>query len=215
MGRQRRAWFLRRERGPVVSCPSGTVRYAFDEMNPEAVRWARARAARLVAEVGADARAAVRQVIARAHLEGIAPREAAKLIRATVGLTERDALAVMRRQVRLMEQGRSPEVAQRMAERYANKLHRARALTIARTETMAAANEGQQQLWDQAVAAGHLDPAMRKEWITTPDELTCETCGPMNGEVAPLDGSFSIGGNPPAHPRCRCTIGLVEPRRGR
>lgn len=89
----------------------------------------------------------------------------------------------------------------------------ARAETIARTETMTASNEGQQEAWDQAVEDGLLTGNEQQEWIVTPDDRLCPICEPMDGVKADLDGTFQVDGDdidgPPAHPNCRCTIGLV------
>jgi SPP1 gp7 family putative phage head morphogenesis protein len=88
-----------------------------------------------------------------------------------------------------------------------------RAETIARTETMAASNGGQRAAWAQAVDDGLLNGDEEEEWITTPDDRTCPVCQPMDGERKPLGGKFNVDGEqidgPPAHPRCRCTTGLV------
>lgn len=87
-----------------------------------------------------------------------------------------------------------------------------RAENIARTETMRASNQGQLEAWDQATEAGVLTGDEKKEWIVTPDDRLCPICEPMEGELAPLDGTFDVDGTrvdgPPAHPRCRCTVGL-------
>lgn len=89
----------------------------------------------------------------------------------------------------------------------------ARAEVIARTETMRASNEGQIQLWDQATEAGLLTGDEKKEWIVTPDDRLCPICEPLDGVQVERDGSFDTDAgrvdNPPAHPRCRCTIGLA------
>lgn len=89
-----------------------------------------------------------------------------------------------------------------------------RAETIARTETMRAANQGQLEAWEQAVEAGLLTGNERKEWIVTPDDRLCPICEPMDGETADLDGDFNVDGEridaPPAHPRCRCTMGIAR-----
>lgn len=192
-----------------MACGPGYIRMSFDQTNPEAQRWARDRSARLVREVTADTRVAIRAVIEQAFSEGLPPREAAKLIRSTVGLTQRDALAVMRRQVKLMAEGMSASRAQAAAEKYANKLHRARALTIARTETMSASNQGQQELWNQAIRARLLGRRSMKTWLVADP---CPICEPFEDETVRVDANFSIGHNPPAHPNCRCTIGIVEVR---
>lgn len=88
-----------------------------------------------------------------------------------------------------------------------------RAETIARTETMAASNGGQREAWAQAVDDGLLNGDEEEEWITTPDDVTCPICRPMDGERKPLGGKFNVDGEqmdgPPAHPRCRCTTALA------
>lgn len=88
----------------------------------------------------------------------------------------------------------------------------ARAETIARTETMRASNEGVQESWDQAVEEGLLTGKEQQVWIVTPDDRLCPICEPLDGVTAPLDGEFESDGEtfngPPAHPNCRCTVGL-------
>lgn len=89
----------------------------------------------------------------------------------------------------------------------------ARAETIARTEAMEAANRGQQELWSQAVDAGLLTGQEEQEWIVANDDRLCPICEPMDGVRVGLDESFDVDGEemdgPPAHPNCRCVLGLV------
>lgn len=88
-----------------------------------------------------------------------------------------------------------------------------RAELIARTETMKAANAGQQEAWDQAVDDGLLTGDEKQVWITAPDERLCPICDEMDGQEIALGESFDVDGEeldgPPAHPNCRCTVGLV------
>lgn len=87
-----------------------------------------------------------------------------------------------------------------------------RAELIARTETMRASNEGQQEAWDQAAEAGLLTGNEEQEWIVTPDDRLCPECEPFDTVTAELGGTFEAEGvtsdGPPLHPRCRCTLGL-------
>lgn len=87
-----------------------------------------------------------------------------------------------------------------------------RAETIARTETMLASNQGQQLMWEQAKDEGLLTGSEEKEWIVTPDDRLCPVCEPLDGQKVALNARFDteLGAvdNPPAHPRCRCTVGL-------
>lgn len=88
-----------------------------------------------------------------------------------------------------------------------------RADLIARTETMTAANAGQQELWDQAVDDGLLTGNEEQEWIVTPDDRLCPICSAMEGVNVPLGDLFDVDGDqieaPPAHPRCRCVVALT------
>ena len=195
-----------------MACPAGTIAFRFDVTNPEAVAWIRAHAAELVTAVTAETQAAIRAVIARSFEEGIAPRDAAKLIRSLVGLTERDALAVVNARGRWLGAGVAPDVAARRAEKYAGKLHRARALLIARTETIRASNSGQIELWRQAITAGSLRRTMHKTWLVADDERLCPTCDAYTDIHAPVLEPFAENGlmAPPAHPACRCCTGLID-----
>ena len=189
-----------------MSCGPGKVAMAFDATNPEAVAWAERNAARLVTGVTDDVRDAIRLFVQRGFEEGIPPARLAALIRDGIGLTPRDAEAVLNRRAKLLAEGATEAEVDKKTRAYSEKLIRRRALTIARTETMRAANEGQMQLWSQAREAGLLTGKEKKVWITADP---CPICAPLEGETVGLDEDFSIGGDPPAHPNCRCTIGLV------
>lgn len=196
-----------------MACGPGFVEMAFDRANPEAVKWARTRSADLITGITDTSRAAVRRIMTRA-LEGkLSPREAARMIRSTVGLTDLQADAVLALRDKMVAQGRPASAIETQTDRYAARLLRYRAETIARTETVAAANEGQLQLWKQAQQRGLLPGKVRRKWITTPDERLCPICKGLNGKTAPLDGPFPGGFmNPPAHPNCRCATGLALER---
>lgn len=84
----------------------------------------------------------------------------------------------------------------------------ARAEMIARTESMDAANEGLAQGWSQAVEEGLLTGDEQKTWIAAEDP--CPECEEVDGETVPMDEDFSVGDDPPLHPNCRCTMGLVS-----
>ncbi len=85
----------------------------------------------------------------------------------------------------------------------------ARAGVIAATETMTAANEGQREMWDQAVESGQFPDGTEKAWIATSG--CCDECDELDGEHVGLDEQYSGDGGdgPPLHPNCRCTEGIV------
>lgn len=84
-----------------------------------------------------------------------------------------------------------------------------RASMIARTETMAAANEGNREGWRQATEVGLLTGDERKTWIATSD--ACPECQDLDEQETDLEGSYPGDGEdgPPLHPNCRCTEGIV------
>lgn len=187
-------------------CPGNYVAMAFDVANPEAIAWARNQSATLVKAITEETRAAIRTLISEGISQKVTPRATARLLRAIIGLTDQGTRAVTRRYAELVGQGVSPWRATQRAEKYAAKLLRSRATTIARTETMRASNEGQQQLWQQALDKGFLPGSAKKAWIVADP---CPKCAPLSGEQVPVNAEFSVGINPPLHPRCRCTMGLV------
>lgn len=66
---------------------------------------------------------------------------------------------------------------------------------MARTETIAASNEGALQ--------GYGDIGVEKvEWYTAADDRTCEECSPLHGSEYRLIESHGLI---PIHPNCRCT----------
>ncbi|RJQ04431.1 MAG: hypothetical protein C4551_10785 [Bacillota bacterium] len=189
----------------------------FDLLNPRAVDWVRTHSGELIREVTDETRLAVREVIRRAFEEGMHPYTSARHIRSMVGLTRRQAQAVDNFRRRLVEEGVAGEKLDKRVEAYRQRLVRWRAKNIARTETLRASNEGQQELWRQAAEQGLIDPAVtRKEFITTPDDRLCDICAPLDGQRVGLEESFQteLGPvlTPPVHQQCRCAMRLVEVR---
>jgi SPP1 gp7 family putative phage head morphogenesis protein len=197
---------LRKTMNSGAQTVAPTFNMRFDVANPMAVDWANKHAAQLVTDVTERARASIRRVVADGIANGVTPRDTAKIIRATIGLTERDAGAVMAEHLTLLAKNVSADIAADKAERYAAKLIRSRAMTIARTETMRASNEGQKQLWNQAREKGLLSGKEKKVWIASDP---CDDCEAVDGEIVGIDEDFSVGDEPPLHPNCRCTIGIV------
>ena len=174
---------------------------AFRVRNPLAVRAAEAQAARLVTRVSAETRAAIRAAIVSGVGAGESRSAVVARVRAVIGLTERQARAL----ARFAASGASAA----SVERYRRRLLRQRAQTIARTETMAAANAGQQQAWRAAQDAGLLSGDAQRRWIVTPDDRLCPLCQSVGGQVTGINEPFRtpVGDvmNPPLHPNCRCT----------
>ena len=226
-----------------------SITASFDVTNPEAVRWAGERSTTLLDQVTVDTKRAIRRIIARSFREGIPVQQIARDLREVVGLTERQAESIVRYRSQILglaarktaggdlqdaikkQAGRQRIPARRgltaqrietLVDRYRQRLLRERAETIARTETMEASNQGQLQLWKQAVNSGLITESQTKrKFIVTPDDRLCDICAPMRGQIRGLNEPFVSPKNgaqrtvPPIHPRCRCAVGLVIQRQQR
>ncbi len=187
---------------------------SFDLTNPRSVQWARTESAQLIVEITDSIREGVQAIIGTSIETGIAPKESARVIRRIVGLTDRQAQAVVTYRFDLLWAGRTGEDVARAADRYATQLLRYRSESISRTETIAAATHGQRETWRQAVDQGLLDPdRTQRVWQTTEDARTCPICEPMDGQEVGLEEPFTDGEGasvdmPPAHPQCRCAVSL-------
>lgn len=189
--------------------------FRFDKTNPQARIAAEGQAYDLIREVDSNSRAAIRSLIMRLFDEqGETVESIARKIRAVIGLTERQALALERFAASL-DAALSDIQQAKLIDTYRRRALANRAQTIARTETMRASNAGQTELWRQAQAAGYLPPGQLRQWLVTPDERLCPICKPIpeNGPV-PLGQPFTGGDGgsylqPPAHPNCRCAMSLV------
>ena len=177
--------------------------------------------ANLVTGVKAETKKAIRQVVFEAIRDGEAPAVSQKTLRRIVGLSQRDALAVKRLTGKLSDT---------QLDRYAAKLLRQRALTIARTETIRAGNMGRQLGWKQMAADGLIDTKrFRQKWMVAHDDRLCPNCAPMDGKITSLGVSFEqteqgvlpservpFAGTtvqtPPLHPRCLPGDALVTTR---
>lgn len=202
--------------------PTATFNLSFNKTNPNSLAFAATRAGQLITSIDELTRIAVRNIIFDAFNEQIDVRATAKRIKNVVGLHPRYANAVIkyekREMARLMKLGQKEATARRNAQTrasaYADQLQSKRAVMIARTEIQIAQNEGLYEGWKQANKAGFIDPSAMKMWVTAKDERTCDICAPIDGELVPWDGLFSIGIEAPiVHPNCRCTMVIVPPER--
>lgn len=203
------------------------VTLRFDVTSPQVLRAAQTMTADLIRGVSQETKEAVRRIIFEGIRDGIPPRETAKLLRQTLGLTTRQSLAVLNLRKGLLSGGSDLVFADRQAARYSARLLKDRAENVSRTETMRAANAGQDLLWSDLRDQGLIPMDAKRRWMTTPDDRLCPRCAPLNGREVELGNLFretergvlpskrvpAAGSNvlyPPLHPRCRCTTTLVD-----
>lgn len=173
---------------PVLKLDIG-VELRFDLLNPETVAFINAYTFGLIREIADETRRGVQVILRSAFEEGKDIPTQAREIRQMVGLTERQAQAVVNFR-RNLERGTEQSLREvldrarrdarfdpsvqraidnatrlpqpqidRMVERYRERLLRYRSETIARTESLRASNEGQRELWRQAENQGLLNRA--------------------------------------------------------
>lgn len=201
---------------------------SFDAQNQQAVSWAAAHAGELVTNITEESRAAIRSIIADAFDNGVPPARAARQIRSVVGLSGRDVGVLASAGSRLVNAkpgtlveigstryrvpagGFAPNRIDQILDRYSDRLVTQRSMVIARTETIRAANEGVQQMWEQAVRAGEMTGHEERIWVSSLGARTCPVCLSLNGETRGLNEAFTGGFLlPPAHVMCRCSVGLT------
>lgn len=188
---------------------------SFNLQNPRAIQAAQQLSQPLADVLNRTARENITGIISDA-VEGIdSPAETARRIRNEIGLTKQHAQAVKNYRQTLTQSGMNKTQVQKRVDAYAKRLLKYRAETIARTEVSIAVNTGQREFWLQRRDDGSIPPTAMRVWIAELDSKVCDICEPLNGQLAPLDGDWATSaGNysiPHAHPRCRCTSGLVFP----
>lgn len=93
-------------------------------------------------------------------------------------------------------QGESVSKLTKRVVEYYGKANQIRSAMVARTETIAAAVEGNLQGYEKSGVA-------TVEWYTALDGRTCDICGPNHGSEYELKKTHGLI---PAHPNCRCVF---------
>lgn len=220
----------------VAQVESAQIGISFNNVNARAVRWAEREAAKQITGLSAQLHRTLNSIITDAMEAGASPRAVAQEVRSLIGLTTNQARQVESLFLQSIRDGVTESHALRIAERNSNRLIRFRAETIARTETIRAANMGQQLVWDEAVDSNLLPETAKKVWMATGDDRTCPICAVLDGKTIGIRDDFAVTTRatsftrqgdtfrvgdtaalkrpsttrtPPAHPRCRCTI-IIE-----
>ena len=201
----------------------------FDSINPHAVNYAQRKLPQIVQQYGAGAKEIIRAIVAESVSGKYTADEAARLIRDSIGLTPQYERAVRRLRDELISQGITGERLETKVDRYAAKLLRARAKTIARTEIIQAEVSGQRALWNEAALQGLFNrQTARRMWRTNHEGTTdrgnptpCPICTPMNNQTIAFSGVYThpemgdvnvfgeVLHGPPLHPNCLCEEVLI------
>lgn len=178
-----------------------------------AANWAEGHASQRVAGITSTSAKAVREAVARGIENGVPIKKVADSIRANLKLTPQLAQAADNMRAALTANGTKPAAVERQVDAYKSRSIKYRAQTVAQTETMEALNMGARQSLIYSYSQGLLTANDKMIWITAKDERTCPTCGSLSGMTVSIGGNFTLSEGtidaPPAHARCRCTIGLA------
>lgn len=202
--------------------------FDFNMHTPGIMDWIKNRGAAFVTASSEEQKSAIQALLAKKMVEGHTVDELAKFIRPCIGLAKPQAEANRRYYeivVKTLKEGHPrmkretvERKAREAAAKYAEKQHRQRAMTIARTESAYAYNRGADEGIRQAQAHGLLGK-MEKRWSTSGDGCVCSMCASLEGTEIGIDESFGIKGEelfkgqhmlPPAHPNCACAIEYIE-----
>lgn len=227
--------FLNGLRGIVVD---------YDQTNLRAVEAMRRNRLRLVRELSEQQREATRAALEEGIRRGDNPRAQARRFRDSIGLSpsqqramenyrrsletgDRDALRRALRDSRFdasalraaSGEELAPRQIDRMVGRYRDRLLAQRAEVIARTEALRAVHEGSQEMFQQAIDSGNLDPKnLVRVWNTASDRRVRHSHVVMNGQRRAWDEPFTTGAgyhlrypgdtNAPASEtvQCRCVV---------
>lgn len=181
----------------------------FDQVNDRAVQMARRISLDAIVGFTEEQKAATRAAIVDGVTRGSNPIEQARGIRKSIGLTERQQLAVqnyrnaletlstdaLRRELRdhrfdstvrtAIQSGEplSKRQIDRMVERYRERMLKFRAETIARTEALTAVHAANHEAYEQAYEAGQIDPTtVIREWDTAADHRVRESHQAMHNQ---------------------------------
>jgi hypothetical protein len=214
----------------------------FDATNPRALEWAARESSDQISKIAPETVLAMRELIAEGFREGIPPRRLAQQVRQWVGL-RKDQIDAVRHLIAEMEAaeagalitrvppreglreiagfrvrvpagGATEEWIAAQSARYSRMQLNLRARTIARTETLHSANQGQKELWFQARDRGDLAEDQKRVLIATPDARTRDAHAAAHGQIRGLDEPFDMGDGstePGQSPNCRCGQGLATP----
>lgn len=143
----------------------------------------------------------IHEQIAAATAQGKGPREVARWLDEVKGLDSNRVKSYEKYIRELEAMDLTDAEIESRAEAYYQKLLRDRKETIATTEMRKATSQVQAE---QAKASG----AKMKVWLTVGDDRVSDVCAACEAQgPIPINDNFTSGnGEPPNHPRCRCTV---------
>lgn len=202
----------------TAAAAAATVGKRLDPLTRLASTIALEQGSLLVVEITASVRQVIRETIGRGIASNWDIPRVTKELRACVGLHSRWARAVSNHRDSLQAQGLAGAKLDKRVEAYRQKLLKARAYMIARTETAYAENRARYETWASEIASGKLSPNLYRVWIVGDP---CPVCAALSRHppVRITDDFVTLTGQrvtyPPVHPNCFPGNALVQTAAGR
>lgn len=148
-------------------------------------------ARQMAADIGADARQGIRNIVTQGWVDGITVPNQAQMIRGMIGPTIDHNIAADNYLQQMIDSGVPDTRAVHNAELYRNRLLNWRADAVARTENIRAANAGRLSAWRQMIADGFIEQhRVVLKWFVEDDDRLCPYCAPMDGQEIRWGGTF-------------------------
>lgn len=202
--------------------------YSFNVNLPSVTSWISERSGTFIRNSMIEQREAIQCLLEKAVVEKHSVDELSRYIRPCIGLTKQQSRAGMRYYDNMvdslkeahprMKESSIRQKALDASSKYAERLHRQRAMTIAQTEMASAYNFGADDGIRQAQEQGLIGKTV-KRWCTSGDDHVCSMCQALEGMEIDMDEEWKFGRGwngtgsglfPPAHPRCACAVEYIE-----
>ncbi len=185
----------------------GKAEIPFTMDNPAIQNFVEKRVTFLSAKIESESMQAVEFAITNSFNGGMNVHQTAKQIKNSIGLNQRQSIALTNFRAGLEADGLSVANINKQVNEYSERMLKARAKMISRTESITAVNHGQIELWKQNIEANYLPNDVKKRWLVTPDGKACIICEELAGQEVFINKDFhsSIIGAiyaPSAHPNC-------------
>lgn len=189
-----------------------TVAITFDAASPLVLDYVRNHSGELIQGIGRETRQAIRAMLVQNMEAGRSWRSLVPEMQQMIGVTVKQADALVARRRLLESQGMRPAQIDKLIEQKTRQYKRLRARTIARHEGMMAASFGAQAQVNELIAQGVLEPSRyKKYYILTNDDRLCPICRETKqlnrdgvGVLEPFQTPNGPHIRPPIHILCRC-----------
>jgi len=193
----------------------------FDQMNMRALAAMQQNTLRLVRELTRQQAEAAREAILEGVAEGWNPRQTARAVRDSIGLTAKQERAVLNFE-RMLRENDATSLTRRlrdrrfdptirsalereaaldaktiktMVDRYRERYVKYRSEVIARTEALRSVHQGNEEMYRQAFDSGELSPdELVRTWNTAKDSRVRDTHDFMHRQERKIGQPFTTGG---------------------